>query len=318
LSLWWIASVGMRTTHEYRKLYSGHATTQRASLCFGRLRFFVAKDSMPRVHNVADAAGPNDWFKALPIVTQYWFGATIVMTLGANFGVVSPMQLIFSWPHIKSNFELWRVLTPFLYAGSFSFNTLITCYMLVNMSQQYEKGGPYNTGAGGGTADYVFCLMFAVAVMLVTYPLVVRFAFVPPIFTRNLVFYVLYVWSKRFPTQQANIWGVPVPAVYMPFAYLALTVFMGNPYVDLVHGMAVGHIYYFLAEVVPRVHGKDILVTPQFLIDQFGVGEYRPEAAPAANAGGWQNRQQQPAQNRAGGGGGGHQWGGGGRTLGRD
>lgn len=272
-----------------------------------------------RVHNVADAAGPDQWFRALPIVTQYWFGSTMVLTLAGNFGIFSPMQLIFSWPRIKENFELWRLLTPFCYAGSFSFPTLITVYMLVNMSKQYEKGGPYNTGAGGGTADYVFALMFASVTILLTYPLILMYSFTSPIFCRTMVFFVLYVWSKRFPTQQANIWGVPVPAVYLPFAYLALTIFMGNPYMDLVHGMAVGHLYYFLAEVVPRVHGQDLLVTPQFLVDRIGIGEYTPEAPPAQNPAhvnrGWGGAAAQPPPAARPGG---HTWGTGGRPLGRD
>lgn len=223
---------------------------------------------------MADATGPNAWFQALPFVTRYWLATTLVVTVGANFDIISPMNLMFSWDRIKNNFELWRILTPFCFAGPFSFNTLITCYMLVNMSQQYERGGPFNTGAGGGTADYIFALMFAVVVMLVTYPLVMLIARMPPIFCSNLVFFVLYLWSKRHPTVQANIWGVPVPAMYLPFAYLALTIFMGNPYVALIHGMAVGHLYYFLADVYPRVSGKDLLRTPQYLIEQFGVGEY--------------------------------------------
>ena len=278
-----------------------------------------------RVQNVGQAAGPDQWFRSLPILTQYWFGATAVLTIATNFGVLSPMYMIYSWQAIRNNFELWRVFTAFCYAGSFSFPTLITVYMLVSMSKQYEAGGPYNTGAGGGTADYAFALLFAVITILVTYPLVLMIAPVPPIFCRTLVYFVLYVWSRRNPTGQANIWGVPVPAVYLPFAYLALTIFMGNPYTDLVHGMAIGHLYFFLAEVVPRVHGKDILVTPQFLIDQFGVGEYRP-AAPARNPA----EQMRPGFAAAGGGGGpaaaaagraggdGHTWGGGGRPLGRE
>ena len=83
---------------------------------------------------------------------------------------------------------------------------------------------------------------------------------------------------------------------------------MGNPINDILHGMGVGHIYYFLADVIPAVYGKDVLKTPQFLIDTFGVGEYTPEvevaAAPrpvAAN---------EPAR------GGGHNWGGRGQALG--
>lgn len=182
--------------------------------------------------------------------------------------------------------------------------------MLYTMSLRYEKESPFNTGAGGGTADYCFAMLFAMIVMLVTYPLVVMAFPIPPIFSRNMVYFVMYIWSKRNPTAQANIWGVPMQAIWLPFAYLALTVFMGNPYFDLLHGLVVGHLYYFLAHVFPQVSGKDILTTPGFLVDQFGIGEYRPEQplrerAPAGGEGA------RPA------GGGGHVWGGGGQRLGR-
>jgi Derlin-2/3 len=93
----------------------------------------------------------------------------------------------------------------------------------------------------------------------------------------------------------------------------------------MLHGLAVGHLFYFLADVVPQVYGKDFLVTPLFLIDYFGVGHYQPDQAQ-------REIRNNPYQNRAAGntagagaaaGGaaatrGGHNWGGGGRTLGRD
>jgi Derlin-2/3 len=206
-------------------------------------------------------------------------------------------------------------LTPFCYAGPFDFSTLIGCYMLVQFSKQYEAGGPFNTGAGGGTADYAFCLLFGAVMMLLSYPLIIGSINLPPIFCRNLIYYVLYVWSKRNPTAQANIWGFPIQAIYLPFAYLAMTVFMGNAYMDMIHGLAIGHIYYFLVDVVPVVYGKDVLTTPQFMIDYFGVGEYRPRQdplPPAAAAGAGQ-------AHRGGFGGiGGHNWGGGGNALGRN
>jgi Derlin-2/3 len=116
----------------------------------------------------------------------------------------------------------------------------------------------------------------------------------------------------------------------MPFAYLALSVLMGNPYFDIIHGIVVGHIYYFLVDVVPLVYGKDVLHTPQFFIDFFGIGEYVPPAPAApARAGGqplgghgnntWNgpgrvNAPNDPARGNRGG----HQWGSGGRALGAD
>lgn len=117
----------------------------------------------------------------------------------------------------------------------------------------------------------------------------------------------MYIWSKRNPTAQANIWGFPVQAVWLPFVYLGLSVCMGAPYFDLLHGIAVGHLYYFLAHVYPQVSGRDILATPKFLIDQFGIGEYQPERAETRPR---EQNGQRPNQ-------GGHQWGGGGQALGR-
>jgi Derlin-2/3 len=167
-------------------------------------------------------------------------------------------------------------------------------------------------------------MMICMSLILLSYPIVSMYFPVPPVFAKNLVYCVLYVWSKRHPTAQANIWGIPVPANYLPFAYLALSVFMGNPFMDQLHGMAIGHVYYFLAEVVPQVQGKDLLVTPQFLLDKFGIGEYRPERPPAVvvpGAGTGAAARRAGVHDAPGGAGpaaAAHVWGGTGRPLGRD
>lgn len=237
----------------------------------------------------------------------------MVVTLSGNFGIVSPRNFIFNLDAIKDNFQVWRFLTCFCYVGSFEVNTLISMYLLVQFSKQYEKGGPFNTGAGGGTADYAFALMFAMVTMLCTAPIVRRYIMpLSPVYAKNLIYFVLYIWSKRNPTAQSNIWGIPIPAIYMPFAYVALTLFMGNPIYFMLHGIAIGHIYYFLVDVVPMVYGKDVLHTPHFLIDYFGVGEYVPPVAGYAEP----PPQRANAGNDARGGGGGHNWGGGGQALG--
>jgi Derlin-2/3 len=254
---------------------------------------------------VGDPAGPDEWFKSLPFVTQYWFGATILVTFSVNMGVFSSYQIMYSWANIRQDFELWRLLTPFCYAGGWGFNMLIQMYTLVSFSKQYETGGPFNTGAGGGTADYAFCILFGIVIILTTYPFLT--GRISPVFNRNLCYYVLYVWSKRNPTANASIWIFPIKAIYLPFAYLLLTLSLGENYMDMLHGIAIGHIYYFLVDVIPLVYGKDVLHTPIFLIDYFGVGEYQPEVAAAARP------RPGPAPQR---GGGGHNWGTGGQQLG--
>ena len=68
-------------------------------------------------------------------------------------------------------------------------------------SKQYEGGIVFNTGGGGGTADYAFMLLLGVLVMLVSGSLFGLGIF----FGRNMIYYVLYVWSKRNPTAQVSL-----------------------------------------------------------------------------------------------------------------
>ena len=107
------------------------------------------------------------------------------------------------------------------------------------------------------------------------------------------------------------------------------TVLLGNPYWDILVGIGLGHVYYFLVDVYPLVYGKDLLHTPQFLIDQLGIGDYVPPVPPAGGYGGGGGGSggfarpgnvrapNDPASNGRGSSGArGHNWGGGGRRLG--
>ena len=99
-------------------------------------------------------------------------------------------------------------------------------------------------------------------------------------------------------------------------ALIPQRIFMGGRVFDMLHGMGIAHLYYFLADVVPQVQGREILQTPQFLIDRLGVGEYRPEpaAAPPRQAFGNAAQPAAAAAPQRGG----HNWGGGGQRLGRN
>ena len=135
--------------------------------------------------------------------------------------------------------------------------------------------------------------MFGMVMTFVSFPIIGMVLPTPPLFARTLMFFVLYVWSKRHPTAPASIWGIQLKAIHLPFAYLALSVLMGGMYADLLHGIVVGHLFYFLVDVVPIVYGKDMLHTPQFLIDQIGTGAY---VAPAGGGGAGNNTWQPPGR----------------------
>jgi len=277
---------------------------------------------MVRIRQIGDADEPGrtpSWIESLPIITKHWLIATVTITVLGNIGVLPVGKLIYDFTLIKEQFQLWRLLTPFLFVGGFSFPTAISLLLLYQYSSQYEKSSVYNTGAGGGTADYATMLLLGIVGVLLSIP----FVEMNPFYSKNLIYYVLYVWSKRNPNSQASVWGLQVGAAMLPFAVLGLNLIMGNPWTDIAQGMAMGHVYYFLVEVVPIMYQKDIIHTPNFLIDFFGVGEYTapPPVVTGNTSGGSVGGGGRPSgggSGSSGGGSSGYNWGNGGRALGRD
>lgn len=91
-----------------------------------------------------------------------------------------------------------------------------------------------------------------------------------------LSFMIVYVWSKRNPTAVVSFWGFRFQGAYLPWVMLGFSVLVGNsPVFDLM-GIAVGHIYYFLQDVLPAttsgaLAGKRVLWTPSFLSSWLNV-----------------------------------------------
>jgi Derlin-2/3 len=186
----------------------------------------------PQVAGMNDLEGPGAWYKSLPIITKHWLTSSLLMTILCNLSILPTSSMIYNFTSIRNNFEIWRIFTPFLFMGNFSFQTALSFLFMYSFSRQYELGGGFNTGGGGGTADYLFMILFGAIFILISG----SYVYGGVIFSMNLVYYVLYVWSKRHPYAQASIWGFPVQARYHPFALLGLTILMGNPWIPTAHG----------------------------------------------------------------------------------
>jgi len=228
--------------------------------------------------------GPWDWFRSLPIVTQYWVGTTLIITLAVNLKFLDVMKIVFIWDNIIHKFEIWRILTCFCFAGYFKgMECIIQLYLCYNYSKMYETNNPFNTGGGGGSADYLFMWILGGITMIVTQPLL---AMVIPLgsylYTSAMIYMVLYVWSKRHMDGQVSFWGIPVKAMHLPFVLAGFALFTGGDLFSILHGIFIGHVYYFMVDVAPRMYGKEFIQTPRFFIEKLGTGVFIPNAAPAA------------------------------------
>lgn len=232
-----------------------------------------------------------DLSRSLPPITRTWFGASLLVNVGTTLELLRPQDLLFDGHRIYHNLELWRLLAPFLYGGGNlnEIHVLLSLYMITIHSSAYERN-PYYSG-GNPLADYAFCLLFCIATTVVTFLLVEYYyiyyygqhqRLLYPVFSRTLITSISYLWARRNPNVNIMLNFIPIQGLYLPFAQMALAWGLGNPIGEMVHGMLVGHIYFYLVVIVPAIRGP-VLATPsifvELLVDLFGdQPEFRRDA----------------------------------------
>ena len=203
----------------------------------------------------------SDWFKELPLVTKLLTTGTVLTGALTTFNMISAVQLMFLWELIAYKFHFWRLFTSFIFAGPFSFQFVMHAFVLYENCRRYEQN-PFNTGGGGNSADFLFMILFAMGVLCCA-----SMVFELPIMSECLLYTIMYVWSRREPDTLLNMWGFKFKGLYCPWVYIAIRVLMGGSPTQPVIGVAVGHLFYFLIEVLPLSHGYDLLRTPTFCVD---------------------------------------------------
>ncbi len=115
----------------------------------------------------------------------------------------------------------------------------------------------------GRPADFLYMLLFGGVVMLCLAPIIhMQFC------GSSLTFMMVYLWARRNPWGRMNFFGVfNFTAPYLPWVLLGFSVALGSDGVVDFVGIAVGHLYYFLEDVYPRMipNRTRILKTPRFM-----------------------------------------------------
>nr|XP_027214043.1 derlin-2-like [Penaeus vannamei] len=213
----------------------------------------------------------------------------VATTILVQLDLVSPFQLYFNPLLIIKHYQIWRLVTTFLFFGYVGFNFLFNMIFTYRYCRMLEEGS-----FRGRTADFVIMMLFGGACMLCC-SMFCSLPFLGQAFTIMLV----YVWARRNPFVRMNFFGLlNFQAPYLPWVLLGFSVLLGNSIlVDMV-GIAVGHIYYFLEDVFPqRSGGIRLLKTPRFLQQIFEPHTEDPayNPAPEERPGGF-NWGEQPPQ----------------------
>jgi len=217
------------------------------------------------------ANGLEEWWNSLPIITKYLFAGSFGLTLAANFGLVPPQWIVLNFQLVFKNFEIWRLITCFLYHGRLGFPFLIHMLFLVRYGESLEQ-----TTFAGRTADYVFCILFG-CLLLLPIGYLLRLSTLG----MSLIMMIIYIWSRKNPDiNMTFMFGFRFQSFYFPWVLVGFNVLMGGfPLAEIV-GIIVGHVYYFLEDIYPNTGGTRLLKTPGILNNWFPSNN-----RPAAGAG---------------------------------
>ncbi|CAM8903154.1 hypothetical protein QQ045_011257 [Rhodiola kirilowii] len=209
----------------------------------------------------------EEWYKQMPVITRTYLTATIVTTIGCSLEIITPYNLYLNPKLVFKNYQLWRLITNFLYFRKMDLDFLFHMFFLARYCKLLEENS-----FRGRTADFFYMLFFGASVLtgivlvggMLPY---LSETFAKIIFLSNsLTFMMVYVWSKQNPYIHMSFLGLfTFTAAYLPWVLLGFSVLIGNsPWVDLL-GMTAGHAYYFLQEIYPRITGRRPLRTPSFI-----------------------------------------------------
>ncbi|KAL1831225.1 hypothetical protein ACET3Z_000876 [Daucus carota] len=203
-------------------------------------------------------ATPLQYYNSIPPVAKT-FAVTCVMVSGAQYlGLISPWTISLSYADVFRRFQVWRLITNFVFLGPYSFGFAFRLLIILRNGVQLERG-PF----AKRTADYVWMFFFGAFLLLIM-------AAIPFLRTRflggSLVFMIVYIWGREFANARVNIHGlVELKGFYFPWYMLVVDVLLGNPLKPDVMGMAAGHLYYFLTVIYPLAGGRNFCATPYWV-----------------------------------------------------
>ncbi|URE08657.1 hypothetical protein MUK42_23577 [Musa troglodytarum] len=195
------------------------------------------------------AQAVEEWYKQMPLITRSYLTAAVATTLGCSIEILSPYSLYLNPKLVLQQYEIWRLVTNFLYFGKMDFDFLFHMFFLARYCKLLEENS-----FRGRTADFFFMLLFGATVLTVIVLIGGMIPFVSETFAKffflgnSLTFMMVYVWSKHNP--------------FIPMSFLGLFTFTAA---YLPWGMIAGHTYYYLEDVYPQMTGRRPLKTPWFI-----------------------------------------------------
>ncbi|KAG2381805.1 hypothetical protein C9374_006189 [Naegleria lovaniensis] len=160
----------------------------------------------------------EQWYFSIPVITRTFLTLSTITSFAVTFDLLSPLQLYLNFHSVFYQYQLWRLITNFLFFDKFSINFILHLYFLYFYCRRLEEHSFHRK-----TADFFYLILFGSVAMICISPLLQL-----PFMSHSLVIMLLYIWSRRNPHEQFRIYGIfTVAAGYLSWVLLGVGLLMG-------------------------------------------------------------------------------------------
>ncbi|XP_069789845.1 derlin-2-like isoform X2 [Narcine bancroftii] len=177
-------------------------------------------------------------YRQIPVITRAYTTACVLTTAAVQLEFITPFQLYFNPDLIVKKYQVWRLLTNFLFFGPLGFSFLFNMIFLYRYCRMLEEGS-----FRGRTADFLLMFIFG-GFLMTLFGVFASLFFLGQAFTIMLV----YIWSRRNPFVRMNFFGLlNFQAPFLPWVLMGFSLLLGNSViVDLL-----GRRYLTLGRRIP-------------------------------------------------------------------
>ncbi|KAH8605076.1 putative Der1 like family [Trypanosoma vivax] len=195
------------------------------------------------------------WFRSLGPVTRRILVASVAITMLSSVRAVPFPYLLLDYSALK-RFELWRPATAALFFGNFSFPWLISIAMFVSYLSYNEEND-----FKGKSGDYAWMI-----VVLITGLTIGGLSLSLPVTSGGLLMSLCWIFCKRHPELRMALYSFEFNATTFPWVLLAFHFILGQNIVEDVLGIVVGHMFFFVKDLLPLTNPIDPLRTPSWFL----------------------------------------------------
>ena len=201
----------------------------------------------------------NLLFNQAPKITKIMILSSFSISILVWSGLITTLDIYLNYALIIKRFQIWRILTSFLYFGELNLSLVFNMVVFFRDSKDLEKKIFH-----GSCADYLYFLLICMFFLLFLG------IFTKTVFlSQSLNFAMMYYWGRKSKTTNVEFMGIfAFPAPYLSIFYLLIMFLLGYDYQNLFYGIIVGHVYFFGKEIMPRIKGikgAKLLETPDFM-----------------------------------------------------